>query len=269
MSSMPESARIRVWSEDVARDPSSLSFAPLALAYLEQGRTEAARRLCLRGLEQHPTHVEGHHLLGRVYHLEGDHVRAYDEWDIALRLDPEHAATRREMSRLPSPLPGASEPGRDAHRVRRFTAELDGLVDEFAREARVRLVLLVSGSGRVLAQRGFTRDMDVAAIASLGAGIHASSGALAEMLGEDGFAHLHQGAGDSHVFVGPFRTPGQQVILISVLGRESNAGLVQIRFGAFSDAAVRLSGWEHMRVTRRSQDFEQELNSGLERLFER
>ncbi|HEV2147999.1 MAG TPA: tetratricopeptide repeat protein, partial [Longimicrobiaceae bacterium] len=90
-------AQIRAWSEEVARDPNTLAFFPLAEAYRREGRRDAALRLCLRGLERHPTHVEGHYLLGRLYREGGASVKAFDEWDMALSLDPEHAGARREI----------------------------------------------------------------------------------------------------------------------------------------------------------------------------
>lgn len=87
-------------SDEVARDPRSLAFHPLAAAYLAGGRTAAALRLCLRGLEQHPEHVEAHVLLGRIYLAQGEALKAFDEFDIALRLDAEHPAARREIGLL-------------------------------------------------------------------------------------------------------------------------------------------------------------------------
>ncbi len=93
-------ARIRAWSEEVARDPDTLAFLPLAEAYRQAGRRDAALRLCLRGLERHPTHVEAHYLLGRLYREGGEPVKAFDEWDMALGLDAEHRGARREMGLL-------------------------------------------------------------------------------------------------------------------------------------------------------------------------
>jgi tetratricopeptide (TPR) repeat protein len=90
-------AQVRQWSEEVAADPSSLAFLPLAAAYREQGRHDAALRLCLRGLERHPDNVEAHHLLGLLYREAGEELRAFDEWDIALALDADHAPSRREI----------------------------------------------------------------------------------------------------------------------------------------------------------------------------
>lgn len=100
MSATPGPAQVRLWSEEVARDPNTLSFLPLAQAYRLQGRRDAALRLCLRGLERHPTFVEAHYLLGLLYRDGGEEVKAFDEWDIALRLDPEHPGARREIGLL-------------------------------------------------------------------------------------------------------------------------------------------------------------------------
>jgi tetratricopeptide (TPR) repeat protein len=90
-------AQVRQWSEEVAADPASLSFLPLAGAYRGQGRRDAALKLCIRGLEKHPDNVEAHYLLGLLYNEGGDTLKAFDEWDIALALDPEHAGSRREI----------------------------------------------------------------------------------------------------------------------------------------------------------------------------
>ncbi|MET0397556.1 MAG: tetratricopeptide repeat protein [Longimicrobiaceae bacterium] len=95
MSATP--AQIRGWSEEVARDPGTLAFLPLAEAYRQAGRRDAALRLCLRGLERNPTNVEAHYLLGLLYREGGEPVKAFDEWDMALSLDPEHAGARREI----------------------------------------------------------------------------------------------------------------------------------------------------------------------------
>lgn len=97
MSGIPEVADLRRWSEDVARDPGSPSFLPLADAYRRQGKRDAAMRVCLRGLERHPEHVRAHGLLARL-HLENGHVeKACDEWGIMLRLDAENFDAHRGL----------------------------------------------------------------------------------------------------------------------------------------------------------------------------
>ena len=100
MSQMPTTAQVRQWSEQVARDPGSLFFLPLAEAYRTHGLRDSALRLCLRGLEQHPNHVGAHYLLGLLYREGDDPVRALDEWDITLSLDPNHKGARRELGLL-------------------------------------------------------------------------------------------------------------------------------------------------------------------------
>lgn len=93
----PAPADLQRWSEDVARDATSLSFLPLARAYRRQGRRDAALRLCLRGLEQHPDNVEGHSLLAMLYFESGQRVKAYDEWSMVLTLEPDNFDALRGM----------------------------------------------------------------------------------------------------------------------------------------------------------------------------
>lgn len=90
-------ADLHRWSEEVARDPASPAFLPLARAYRRQGRRDAAVRLCLRALERQPEHVEGHALLALLYLEAGDRQRACDEWAVVLTLDPDHFEAHRGM----------------------------------------------------------------------------------------------------------------------------------------------------------------------------
>ena len=85
------------WSEEVARDPRSLAFLPLARAYRRQGLRDASLQLCLRGLEAHPDHIEGHGLLALLYLDAGDHQKAADEWSIVLRVDADNFEALRGM----------------------------------------------------------------------------------------------------------------------------------------------------------------------------
>jgi tetratricopeptide (TPR) repeat protein len=124
-------AQVRQWSEEVAADPASLSFLPLARAYREQGRRDAALKLCIRGLEKHPDNVEAHYLLGLLYREGGDTLKAFDEWDIALALDPEHAGSRREIGLV------AYARGDHALAVRHLERALE--TDAFDQEVRTAL----------------------------------------------------------------------------------------------------------------------------------
>ncbi|HEX2203750.1 MAG TPA: roadblock/LC7 domain-containing protein [Longimicrobium sp.] len=98
MSATPQ--QVRLWSDEVAADPGSRAFLPLAEHYRAAGRRDAALRLVIRGLERHTHDVEAHYLLGLLYRDGGELVKAFDEWDIALALSPEHQGSRREIGLL-------------------------------------------------------------------------------------------------------------------------------------------------------------------------
>ena len=85
------SDEIRRLSDDLARDPSSLVFMPLADALRRAGQLDVALRVALRGLDRHPYLPDAHDVLARIHADRGDLERASDEWEMALRLDPSHA----------------------------------------------------------------------------------------------------------------------------------------------------------------------------------
>jgi predicted regulator of Ras-like GTPase activity (Roadblock/LC7/MglB family)/predicted Zn-dependent protease len=82
---------IRRLSNDLARDPSSLVFMPLADALRRAGQLDIALRVALRGLDRHPYLADAHDVLARIHADRGDLERAADEWEVALRLDPSHS----------------------------------------------------------------------------------------------------------------------------------------------------------------------------------
>lgn len=87
-------------SRDVAEDPGSPSFVPLARAYRRQGQRAAALNVVLRGLERNPEHVEAHAVLALLYVDAGERERAGDEWETILRLDPDNFDARRGLGFL-------------------------------------------------------------------------------------------------------------------------------------------------------------------------
>ena len=93
----PAPADLQRWSDELARNPASLAFLPLARAYRRLGRKDLAMRLCLRGLEEHPANVEAHALLALLYLERGERERAADEWSIVLRLKPGNFEALRGM----------------------------------------------------------------------------------------------------------------------------------------------------------------------------
>lgn len=151
--------------------------------------------------------------------------------------------------------------------LQQFIGDLAGPVEKFAREAGVRLVLLINASGQVLAQRGFARALDVMGVAALGAGIHASSRAIAQLMGQRGFRHLHQAGAQGQVFIGAFATPAEELILITVFGGDSSIGLVQVFYEQLVGEIGRLPGWSTTRPTADAESFERDLEAGLDHFF--
>lgn len=92
--------RVQGWKEELAREPGSLAFLPLVEALRRLGRLDDARRYALSGLERHPHLPGAHDSLARVLADAGDASGARDEWEFALRLDPEHHASLRGLGFL-------------------------------------------------------------------------------------------------------------------------------------------------------------------------
>ena len=84
-------------SEELARDPASMAFLPLAEALRRKGQSDLALRIAVRGLERHPHNPDAHDLLARIAVDRGELQRAFDEWDMVLRFSPMHIGARKGM----------------------------------------------------------------------------------------------------------------------------------------------------------------------------
>ena len=88
---------IRRLSDELARDPSSLVFLQLGEALRRREQLDHALKIAIRGLERHPHNAEAHDLLARISVDRNELQRAFDEWDMVLRLDPDHTGARKGM----------------------------------------------------------------------------------------------------------------------------------------------------------------------------
>jgi hypothetical protein len=139
----------------------------------------------------------------------------------------------------------------------------------FVGQASARLVVVMTPAGQVLAQHGFTRAVDLMAAAALGAAIMASSGALAEQIGERAFAALYH-AGQRHgIHLAGCETPRGKLIVLTVFGRETSIGLVQVFYEEFVAALRQAAPVDPPKKPILAADFEDELNSSLATLFRR
>jgi tetratricopeptide (TPR) repeat protein len=91
---------IRRWSEELARDPSSLVFLQLGEALRRQGQLEVALKIALRGLDRHQRNVAAHDLVARIAVDRRDFARAFVEWELVLKIQPDHVGAMKGLGYL-------------------------------------------------------------------------------------------------------------------------------------------------------------------------
>lgn len=91
------SSDIQRWSDELARDPSSLAFLDLGEALRRDGQIDVALTIVRRGLDRHPGNVDAHNLMARVAIDKRDLVRAAEEWQTVLRLSPDHVGALKGL----------------------------------------------------------------------------------------------------------------------------------------------------------------------------
>lgn len=150
------------------------------------------------------------------------------------------------------------------------TDDLARLVDaikppiaDFVRESRVRITLLINGSGQVLAQHGFTRSYEVMNVASLAAAAHASARALAELTDASRWTHLHHAGKERQLFLAPVKTPAAELILVAIFDGDSSLGLVQLFFDRLTTTVAALPEFQQQLGETTQQNFERDLEAGL------
>lgn len=89
---------VRLWSDELARDPSSLVFLPLSESLRRRGQLETARKVAARGVERHPHNPDARDQLARVHAAAGDFDAALGEWEMVLRLAPRHVGAMKGMA---------------------------------------------------------------------------------------------------------------------------------------------------------------------------
>jgi hypothetical protein len=139
----------------------------------------------------------------------------------------------------------------------------------FLDESSARLTLLMTSSGQVVAQHGFSRSLDVMTAAALGAGIGASTDELARLMGSPRFeALVHHGPRQSCLLSG-FSTPRGRWIGLVVFGPETSVGIVQLFFDQMVQQLASAAPRDQPAVTTLPENFEHELDASLKALFGR
>lgn len=145
----------------------------------------------------------------------------------------------------------------------RLVEALKPPIAEFVRESRVRIALLINGSGQVLAQHGFTRSYEVMNVASLAAAAHASARALAEMTKANRWTHLHHAGKERQLFLAPVRTPITELILVAIFDEDTSLGIVQLFFEQLTTNVAALPEFQQQLAETTQQNFESDLEAGL------
>src|SRR5574341_1544695 len=91
---------IRALSAQLAQDPGSLVFLRLGELLRHKGQLDAAHRVAVTGLERHPHLADAHDLYARILADKHDYERAFDEWDMALRIAPDHVGALKGLAFL-------------------------------------------------------------------------------------------------------------------------------------------------------------------------
>jgi len=91
---------IKTLSAQLAQDPDSLVFLRLGELLRHRGQFDAAHRVALTGLQRHPYLADAHDLYARILADKHDFERAFDEWDMALRLAPSHVGALKGLAFL-------------------------------------------------------------------------------------------------------------------------------------------------------------------------
>lgn len=150
--------------------------------------------------------------------------------------------------------------------VDRVVERLRAPMAEFVTEARVRTAILLSHSGQVLAQHGFSRRYDINNVAALAAAAHVSSHALAEIIGAGHWVHLHHVGRENQLFLAPFDCDGEEFVLVTIFDSDSTLGLVQLFFDRLVDS-VREIPYLWRASPGEVAAFERDLEAGLERIL--
>jgi hypothetical protein len=138
-------------------------------------------------------------------------------------------------------------------------------------DARARLALLLYPTGQVLAQAGFTREVDVMTACALASAVHATAGELGRQVDGRAFGGLHYAGPEKQMYLAPLRTARGSYICFTVFDDETSLGLIRIYFEELERelaAAALATDTPLAQAAALSSGFEAELNRNLAALFQ-
>ncbi len=91
---------IQALTAQLARDPASLVFLPLAEALRRRQQLDAALAVAQNGATRYPEMAGAYDLLARIRSDRGEGDLAFDAWTTVLRLDPDHVGAHKGLAFL-------------------------------------------------------------------------------------------------------------------------------------------------------------------------
>jgi tetratricopeptide (TPR) repeat protein len=238
---------IQALTAQLARDPSSLVFLPLAEALRRRGQLESALTVAEQGATRYPEMGGAYDLLARIRSDRGEGDLAFDAWTTVLRLDPDHIGAHKGLAFLCFRAGDHSRSLRYLERAVELAPDdeaLRGALDRVREITGARIVpgftepapdptralepepgqaLLVDREGRVLA--GGLQDVHGAdagdAVAAALAGVTKEAERAARLLGLGPWRRIALEGGPVHM---ELRSPTSDSVLLVIRPREIPAG---------------------------------------------
>lgn len=91
---------VRAMTAELAENPASLVFLPLAEALRSRGQLDAALKVALAGAARYPTLPDAHDLAARIHADRGELDRAFDAWQATLAAAPDHGGAHKGLGFL-------------------------------------------------------------------------------------------------------------------------------------------------------------------------
>jgi tetratricopeptide (TPR) repeat protein len=253
---------IQALTGQLARDPSSLVFLPLAEALRRRGQLESALTVAEQGAARYPEMAGAYDLLAKIRSDRGEGDLAFDAWTTVLRLDPDHigahkglsflcfragdhARSLRYLERAVELAPADSALRTALARVREATGAktVPGFVEPApdpgrALEPEPGQALLVDREGRVLAGGVFDAAGAEAgdAVAAVLAGVSKEAERAARLLGLGPWRRIALEGGPAHF---ELRAPTGDTLLLVTRPREVPAGRLSLMAERASASARR------------------------------
>ncbi len=231
----------------LARDPSSLVFLPLAELLRRRGQFESALTVAAQGAGRYPEMAGAWDLVARIQSDRGEGDLAFDAWTTVLRLAPEHVGAHKglaflsyragdharslrymqraaELSPEDAPLAAALARARERAGARPIPGYAEPAPDPLAvLDPEAGRAVLVDRQGRILAggvRAADGRDAAEAVAAALG-GITREADRVARLLGLGAWRRIALEGGPAHFEI---RLPTVDAVLLITRPSEVPAG---------------------------------------------